>query len=330
MDKLMITIIFSFYFQIITIAQNQASKDLLTMAIDMNDTTGLKIDYDLRSKLASKIINIVSINSNHCKMSCVRRNNILKNEKEPSLDMNELSAGILCKPQIDIFDEGILETGMEKIAYVKLNVSIFIQSVKGSVIFSSTSKEYMGTGKNKNQAINNAIVNINVNDIGFRQFLEKSRQEIVTYYDQMCESILSQASILVKFNKHVDAIVLLWPIPREVTCHQQVRDSLVSIYRSWSENKCANNIYNAKTYFANNEFSVALAELYKIDAQSSCAKEALELMDKIALKVDLKDEQKRKLEEFKYLKENELELARVRNQRMSSIVDDAMSGRYNE
>lgn len=317
MYKFSSTLLFSLGLLVLCSAQNPAPGDWITMTLDMNDSMTIKnLGFEIKSKLESKILNIVSRNGTDCKISCIKKSNF----DAEKIDIGDLSAGILCRPKLEVFEEEIIETGMEKLTAVKLNLSIFIQSVKGNVIFSSISKEYIGTGKNRELAVNNGIVSINLKDGDYTKFLVSSRREIVRYYDQMCGTILAQANQLVRVRRHVDAIFLLWPMPKEVKCYEEARDSLGSIYKDYVEFKCTNNIYNAKVYFSKNDFNNALNELYKIDAQTSCAKEALALMEKIAAKVDLKEQQQRELEKFKYLKENEIELEKERNRRMYHIV----------
>ncbi len=304
-------------FPFLLIGQDGTPGDWITMNIDMTDSmTTYNLGYDIKSKLESKVLSIVSRNGNACKISCVKNTNF----NPDKLNLGDLSAGILCKPKLEVFEEEILETGMEKLTYVKLSLSIFIQSVKGNVIFASITRDYAGTGKDKKQAINNGITSILVKDPLYTQFLTDSRREIVRYYDQMCGTILDQATQLAKFRSHIEAIYLLWPMPREVKCYKEARLILDSVYVDYVNYKCVNNIYDAKVFVSNNQFSKALEQLLKIDGQSSCAKEALELMDKIATKVDLNEKERRELEKFKFMKENEIEMERERNRQMSVIV----------
>lgn len=303
-------------------AQDTQPGEWITVNIDMTDSmTMQRLGFDVKSKLETKVLNIVSRNGQDCKISCVRNSNF-----DPTkIDLGELNTGILCKPKLEIFEEEKVNTGMEKMYVVKASLSLYIQSVRGNVVFSSITKDYQGSGKDKTSAINNAVVNIAVKDPEYQKFLKTARFEIVRYYDQMCGTILEQAITLAKFKRHQDAIFLLWPIPFEVKCHAEARDTMISIYKSLVEYRCSNYLYNAKTYITNKEYTKAMAELRRIDAEASCAKDAVTLMEQISTKVD--EQERQYLELYKKMRENEFELEK---ERYRSIANMQKSYSYNK
>ena len=296
------------------VAQDTQPGEWITVNLDMTDSMTTTIGYDVKSKLATKVLSVVSRNGRHSKISCVRN----KSGDPSKIDLGDLNTGILCKPKLEIFDEEMLETGMEKIMSVHVSLSIFIQSVQGNVIFASTTKDYQGTGKDRRSAINNAITNIKVRDKTYENFLKEARAEVVRYYNQMCSTILEQAKTLTAFKKHTEAIYLLWPIPNEVECHKEARENMITIYKEFVEYRCDNLLYDAKTFITNKDFGKAMLVLRQIDAQASCAGDAITLMGQIAAKVD--EQERLYIDLYKKMRENDFELEKERYRAMGNIT----------
>ncbi len=287
----------------------------VTVNLDMTDSmTIANLGYDIQSKLASKVLNIVTRNGKHSKISCVRNK-----EANPSkIDLGGLNTGILCKPKLEIYEEDIIDTGMEKLNVVRVSLSIFVQSAQGNVIYASITKDYQGSGKNKKAALNNAIVNIKVKNKKFEDFLKEARSEVVRYYNQMCDNILEQANTLTEFKQHTEAIFLLWPIPYEVDCHKEAREKMITIYRALVEYSCKNLLFDARTYITSKDYGKAMAVLRKIDAEASCASEALVLMTEISAKVD--EQEKLYIDLYKKMRENEFELEKERYKNIGDMT----------
>lgn len=311
-----ILIYYFFSLLIVPVAAQQDTQpgEWITVNIDMTDSmTTQYLGFDGKSKLESKVLSIVSRNGLSSKISCVRNSNF-----DPSkMALGELNTGILCKPKFEVVEEELVNPGMEKMIVVKVSLSLYIQSVRGNVIFSSITQDYAGTGKDKKSAINNAVSGITVVDERYKKFLTEARDEIVRYYNAMCQTIIQQAVTLAKFKRHSDAIFLLWPIPFEVKCHDEARDTMVAIFRSLVEYNCSNYLYNAKTYITSKDYGRAMEELRKIDAEASCSKDAIALMDEIAVKVDAQEQQY--IDLYKKMRENEFELEKERYRSISNI-----------
>lgn len=286
----------------------------ITIDLDMSDSmTTANLGFDFKSKLETKVLNIVSRNGVNSKVSCVKNN---KRDSD-KVNLGDIMAGIICRPKFEIYDEGMVDAGMEKLYTVKVSLSLFIMSVKGNVIFGSATKEYQGVGKNRQAALNNSVVNMTVKDSYYQKFLQDSRLEIVRYYDQMCGTILAQANSLAKLRQYADAIYLLWPIPKEVKCHEETRDTMLSIYAEYIDHACKNNLYNARAYMAASKYKEALIELLRIDAESACAPEAIGLMAQLQTRVDA--DQQRNIEMYRKLREDEIELEKERYRSMGKI-----------
>lgn len=298
-----------------TNAQDTQPGKWLTVNLDMTDSMTVQaLGFEYTSKLATKVLNIVSRNGRDCKISCVR-----DKESDPSkIELGDLNTGILCKPKLEILEQEVINTGMESVNATTISLSIFIQSVQGNVIYASITKEYQGTGNNPKKSLNNAIRSIRVKDNSYKKFLEEARGEVARYYEEMCGPLLEQASTLATFKKYREAIYLLWPIPYEVKCHKEARDTMLSIYKRFVEHNCSRFLFDAKTHITSKDYREAMQVLRYIDPEASCAPKAIELMNEIAAKVD--EQEKEYIELYKKMRENEFELEQARYRSMGNMT----------
>jgi len=283
--------------------------------IDVTDSiTNRILGSEGVSKLENKVIRIISSNGAKYKISCVRNNSP---EPGKTIRLGELNTGILCKTKFELYDEAVVNTGMEKMTVVKINLSLFIQSVKGNVIFGEYSGQYAATGKNKQEAIRNVLANIDIKDSRFNDFLKESRLEVGRYYEQMCESIIEQATALAKFKRFTDAIYLLWPIPSEVKCHREARDTMLAIYVNYVNYNCKDMLLQARSYIATKDYKLAMDQLRSIDPEASCAEDAIAVMKEISIKVD--EQEKKYYEIYSRIRENEVDLERERYRAIANM-----------
>ncbi|MFK8006178.1 MAG: hypothetical protein AB8H03_07400 [Saprospiraceae bacterium] len=308
-------IFITLFFSIQLNGQDTQPGEWITINLDITDSlTNKTLGFDYTSKLATKILSIVSRNGKECKISCVRN----KEEDPSQMELGDLNTGILCKPKLEVINEDVVETGMEKLNTATISLSIFIQSVQGNIIYASITKEYQGTGKNPRLAINNALRNIRVRDSKYERFLTEARGEVVRYYNQMCGTIIQEAETLTKLKKYREAIFLLWPIPYEVKCHDEARAKMLDIYTDFVEYNCKKFLFQARTYITSKDYRQAMQMLRYIDPEASCAEEAIQLMQQISDKVD--EQERQYMELYKKMRQDEFELEKERFKSMGNMT----------
>ncbi len=96
-------------------------------------------------------------------------------------------------PVFHLNETNVIETGTQDLTIVTCDLSLYIKQVDNNVIFSTFSKQYKGTGKQKDQALSNAISKIDVNDKDCKAFIASGKQKIFDYYVQRCGDIIKQA-----------------------------------------------------------------------------------------------------------------------------------------
>ncbi|HAN37487.1 MAG TPA: hypothetical protein DCQ29_01175 [Chitinophagaceae bacterium] len=196
-------------------------------------------------------------------------------------------------PQFAIYENNVVEGGMQNIIVIKSELSLFIKQVENNVLFSSISKTISGSGSSKLTAITNAISKIDINDNDFKTFVETGKSKIIKYYESKCSDIIAKSESLVKKQDFEQALGLLMSVPEEVSCYTKVQDKSVEVYKSYQNQKCKALLHDVNISVTNNDYSQALETLKLIDPSSTCFKDAQAIIKKIESKIDA--EQKRQL-----------------------------------
>ena len=196
-------------------------------------------------------------------------------------------------PKFAIYENNVVEGGMQNIIVVKSELSLFIKQVENNVLFSSISKLISGSGSSKLAAMTNAISKIDINDTDFKTFVETGKGKIIKYYESKCSDIITKSESLVKKQDFEQALGLLMSVPEEVACYNKVQDKSIEVYKAYQNQKCNTLIHDVNISVTNNDYSKALETLNLIDPSSACFKDAQAIMKKIEGKIDA--EQKRQL-----------------------------------
>lgn len=263
MKKILLLTMFTFS---ILIVYAQLSSDIgkVTLSIVMPDNIE-GMDIAQLSKLQTKIIQIVA---------------------NSGLASSGYNNNFVIYPKLAIYDNHIVESGMQDITILNCELSLFIKQVNNNLIYSTVSKPLKGSGKSRNIAITNAISHINVNDSAYLSFIENGKNKIIAYYESTCQDIIDNSDALIKKQDYQQAIGLLLSIPKEVACYKKAINKSVEAYKAYQNQKCSEQILTAKSEIATNNFNAALRVLSQIDPSTVCSREADALIKQIEPKID--------------------------------------------
>lgn len=249
------------------------------------------LDASQLSKLESKIIQIATTSG---------------------LAANGYNNNFVIYPKFEIYNNEVVEGGMQNITVVTADLSLFIKQVDNNILFSAISKPIKGSGSNKKLAITNAISSIQTNNPEFESFISKGKTRIVEYYETKCSDILKKSDTYIRMKQYEQAIGLLMSVPEEVSsCYTLIQDKSIVAYKAYEAQNCAVQIQKAKMALASNDYIGALNVLGEIDPSTPCYKEVQILANSAAQKVDVEE---RKLWNFQlqqYNDERSLERQRI-------------------
>lgn len=189
-------------------------------------------------------------------------------------------------PKLSVNDSEKVEGGMQNIYVVSCELSLFIKQLSNNVIFSSISIPIKGYGKDKKNAISDAITKLSVSNKAAKEFIEIGKQKIIDYYNLKCQDIIEKSESLVKMQDYQGAIGLLMTVPEEVACYGQIQQKTIVAYKAYQNQKCITQLQEAKTTLAKNYYKEALDILSQIDPSTRCYKEVETLIKNAEDKVD--------------------------------------------
>lgn len=189
-------------------------------------------------------------------------------------------------PKFAIYESDMVEGGMQNINVVKCEWSLFIKQVDNNIIYTSISIPLKGYGKEKKNAITDAISKINTNTKEFSSFIETGKKKILDYYNLKCLDIITKSESLVRMQDYEQAIGLLMSVPEEVSCYNKIQEKTIDAYKAYQNQKCITQLQEAKTTLAKNQYQEALDMLSLIDPSTKCFTETQLLIKKAEGKVD--------------------------------------------
>lgn len=225
------------------------------------------LNFSNLSKLETKIIQLVS---------------------NSGLAANGYSSNFIIYPKLAIYDDKVVEGGMEDIYILSCELTLIIKQVDNNIIYSTISVPLKGNGKDKQIAFNNTISKINTNSKDFINFIETGKKKILDYYNLKCQDILTKSESLVKMQDYEQAIGLLMSVPEEVSCYNKIQEKTIDAYKAYQNQKCITQLQEAKTTLAKNQYQEALDMLGLIDPSTKCFTETQTLIKKAEVKVDVK------------------------------------------
>lgn len=224
-------------------------------------------------------------------------------------------------PQFEIYDERKVE-GMQNIFVIDAEIDLQIKNMIDGVIYSSYNLRLVGSGKTRELAINSAIRNLPLKDDEVAQFIESAKTQIIKYYNSRCPEILSKAQALSETKNYSTALAVLMQVPEEAgNCYTQVTNKSISIYNLLMEQNCQKQLQLAKTNEASNNYKLALSNLSKIDPNTSCASEALQLINQLALKVDEREKQDWDMALMRYNDQRALQMFQLKTMKEITLAE---------
>lgn len=190
------------------------------------------------------------------------------------------TTGLVMKPLFLVEEEDVLRSTVNSLYVVNVKLSLNISNVGSEQIFTSVSKRYQGTGRDRRAAISNALAAISVTDSVFGNFLKKGQRIITRYYDDNAQRLFQRASLMVNRGGYEAAIALLMSVPEEALCYEEAVEQSKAYYQLYLSANCSEAIRRANLLRAGHQYREALEFLSYADIRTTeCAEEADALAD---------------------------------------------------
>ncbi len=113
---------------------------------------------------------------------------------------------------------------------MNLSINLEIKDNMSGNVYSQTSIEVKGVGKNETKAYMEAIKHLNTNSGQFKAFVEKGKSRILEFYNSECDFVLSKAKALQAQGENNKAIQVLESVPSiSKECYDMCMELLAEI-----------------------------------------------------------------------------------------------------
>ncbi len=130
------------------------------------------------------------------------------------------------------FDKGFMDvtSGPSQKFLLKTTLTLYIGDADDQKIFSTASFELKGVGASEQRAYLNAMSQLNAQNLTFKRFVEKGKEEIIQYYNKYSAVILTKARTAMKQRDYDEAIYQASQIPECCNGFDEAADLMVEAY----------------------------------------------------------------------------------------------------
>ena len=184
-------------------------------------------------------------------------------------------------PVLNIYEEEVLEGGLEHQTIIRAEFSLFIQQVSNGQIYGEATIDIEGFGRDRSRALKKAIGQINIRDRVWKAMIIESKQKIIDYYELRCSDIQAEADGYSKTRDYIGAIATLMQVPVEVSCYREIVDKSVEFYDYYIEMQCQEQISKAKISKTQDNWDEAAGYLLGVLPEYKCYNDAMILLKEI-------------------------------------------------
>ena len=201
-------------------------------------------------------------------------------------------------PSISLLSQNITSTAPTLYSNT-YEINFMVVDVVTQTIFNTYTTEFKGVGASPEKAFISGFRNIKLEEHGFFNFLKKSEQKIISFFDENCASFIQQADVEAGIRNFDNAYVIISSIPVECkSCFEKIKDKKLKYFQGSLSLKCNELLMSMRAELGKHNdpsasgFNAEAMSYYAmIDQQSSCYKEAQTLYTNYIRK--LKPTQKR-------------------------------------
>jgi len=205
-------------------------------------------------------------------------------------------------PSINIVSQNVTSTAPTKYANT-YEINFMVVDVISETVFNTYTSEFKGVGDSPEKAFISGIRNVDFKNQQFMDFLLMSEEKIVEYFENNCESLLSEGDAEAGMRNYDNAFAILKSVPTEAAvCFKEIQNKKMEYFQLSLNTICNELLANMKAELGKfNDpsaagFNAEAMNYYSmIDSKSECYAEAQTEYKKYTSK--LKPEAKRDWEQ---------------------------------
>ena len=193
-----------------------------------------------------------------------------------------------------------------------------LENAESGEVFGTYSEAVRSVKRSEQEAVRQAIHELNFNDTDFQNFIAKTKTKIQDYYQSNCKAILANAHRAQSQKNYSEAITHLQSIPTTSECGEESNTQMEETMKAYESFACSQYLSKAKALIANRQPSQAVALLMIIPNTNACSDKIISLIDELQLRKDQIDKQT--WERTMALHKMETEQEKLRYQFLSNLA----------
>jgi hypothetical protein len=210
-------------------------------------------------------------------------------------------------PSINIVSQNVTSTAPAKYANT-YEINFMVVDVISETIFNNYTSEFKGVGDSPEKAFISGIRNVDFKNQKFMDFLLMSEKKIVEYFENNCESLLSEADAEAGMRNFDNAFAILKSVPTESKkCFSKIQTKKLEYFQAALNVACNELLLKMRSELgkfndpsASGFNSEAMNYYSMIDSKSECFAEAQAEYKKYTsnLKPEAKSDWQKKMKEY--------------------------------
>ena len=185
--------------------------------------------------------------------------------------------------RVDITEKEINTVGM---IVQRMEITFIVGDVQEEKVYGTTTIQSMGVGETETKCFINAFQSIKPNHPTLKEFINKMKDDIVSYYSNNCQFIIQDADRMVGLQQYGEAIATLITVPRVCAdCYAMCQAKAIEIFNMQIELEGKQLIQDARSaWLVKRDYDCAtkaLDILAKVNPTAECQTEANALIQDI-------------------------------------------------
>ena len=185
--------------------------------------------------------------------------------------------------RVDITTREINTAGM---VVQRMEITFMIADVVEEKIYGTSTINAVGIGETDTKCFIKAFQTIRPNNPALLEFVNKAKEDIISYYTNNCQFIIQEANRMIGMQQYGEAIAALVAVPNVCTeCYTACQTKAIDIYKIQIEHEGKQLIQEARNaWLVKRDYDCAdkaLDILTKVNPDAQCQSEANLLIDEI-------------------------------------------------
>ncbi|MCC9043287.1 hypothetical protein LNQ81_11455 [Myroides sp. M-43] len=207
---------------------------------------------------------------------------------------------------------------VQVVKVIKLEIGLTSQGKDDRSIFNRFRHSYIITAEDNSEAIDKALIQFR-KEKKIKTFFEQSNQNIVTFYESNCSTVLNTVKVNIERKEYLKAFNYLSYVPETTSCYKESEQIITKIFLDSKEESCRAMVQKALNEEAKRNYNKALYYLQFVETNTTCYDSATSLINGISNKIDEATIRNFEMEKLKFSKLTDLQKMEIIAKEVNSI-----------